>query len=432
MKKKILLAGILSCLVFGSVPVDAATFNQDTVLKSSVTVGDIWNRDVGDGVDTFEFKDNDWYPKSSTSLRRKVAFQEEIIVPNQKEIAEKEAKIQEYVDEAKSNKDAFNHYSDDQVMLFKSPDGIVYRIPKVIVPPVISEISNNFYVNEKTVPKFLDVLGTKDSGTSPSTTSSETKSAESQSSTVDSSKISDSKEKISSNEKKSSEETQRVTSDVTSTTATDTNQNSTTENDSAFSNTSTAETYTLKVKQSNYEFDVKPNEKLTKNELLDFITYTNNAGQEISKNNIEVTIATSYVYVVKESEVYHYDLDALLGTSTRERISVMTQAQAENKGLREAQGVSDKSVRAVSLSLPGKYTVTYSDGKNEVKTTITVKGDTGTSSSSSTTKSTTNTSKKTSIAKQYPKTGAEASTQYAWIGAGLFATAAAFLFKKKQ
>lgn len=440
MKKQILLAGVLSCLIFGSASVEAATFQQADQPKETTTVtfknGDTWERNVGDGIDTYEYQNGKWTPKSSTSLRRKDAYYKEVIIPNQKAIAEKETEIQKYVEKIKSSeavRELFNLLPDEKAMVFKYVDGEDYRIPKVDVPAVISAIPNYFYQNETTVPETLEILLVKESGSSATETkSSESSTTESTTagSTFEKTMNSASSSEIIQIEPKTNE--QQETADEAKT---DEKENPASPAQRTNTN-QTADTISAESRQ----YDVDSNKSLNREELLSLVTYKDSTGNDLDKSPIVITIKSDYVYVVDGRDVYHNDLYALLGTATNP-ISVMTPQEAETKNLRKAQGVSDKGIQNISLKLPGKYQVTYTVGNLTATNTITVDGDEKSTGSSNTTKSSSSTTKKSypsstrsssSSAKQYPKTGAETSTQYAWIGAGIFAAAAAFLFKKKQ
>lgn len=187
----------------------------------------------------------------------------------------------------------------------------------------------------------------------------------------------------------------------------------------------------LKIEVKDHTFPVEVGSYLNEAALLNLATYTGD------KANLKISIATEYVYVTPNAEVYHIDLHELLSKANLDTITVMTEQEAVNQGLRLSTENNDKGgIDTIDRSLPGKYRVTYTDGQTSATSVITIgevkpKQEQITTPVNNTRQITTAKTYPTTQAKNLPKTGSTASNLLIVLGVGI-AAAAAFLYWKKS
>lgn len=187
----------------------------------------------------------------------------------------------------------------------------------------------------------------------------------------------------------------------------------------------------LKIEVKDHTFPVEVGSYLNEAALLNLATYTGD------KANLKISIATEYVYVTPNAEVYHIDLHELLSKANLDTIIVMTEQEAVNQGLRLSTENNDKGgIDTIDRSLPGKYRVTYTDGQTSATSVITIgevkpKQEQITTPVNNTRQITTAKTYPTTQAKNLPKTGSTASNLLIVLGVGIVA-AAAFLYWKKS
>ncbi|MGG5372824.1 LPXTG cell wall anchor domain-containing protein [Enterococcus sp. AZ196] len=336
MKKIISALTIIALSLICSSSVLAESFNSIEKPSGSISDGDTWVRDVGDGTDTYTFKQGEWLPKVSSSIRRSEAkerYNKDVYEPNR-------IKQSLYIDNALKDPDAFKTTPENEVEYLTLGEGnekATVRIPKIEVDS--KKANSSFYIDEL-VPLMLTSLvstynnsASSDSADSGSTVTSTSIS----SSTIDTSKES-----------------------VETTSTTDLSAES-----SIDINTSVA----LTIRAEDHTYDVKVGKKLTREDLLKIVEYDGD------KNNLKVTISNSaFVYVTPNAEVYHVDLDDLLSKTSVSRITVMTEQEALKKGLRMSTENNDKNIENINLSLPGKYNVMFEDSNVSTNCIVTVKG----------------------------------------------------------
>lgn len=165
MKKFVGLLVIASFFLTGSASAMAATYNTVEKPKEAIENASVWNRDVGDGIDTFKYENGKWVPVESTSKRRAAAKEEylkKVVAPNKEARKQAEELKQGYIEQAKQDADVFAQLSDDESMLaaYTDEQGThEVKIPKVQLPEEIEE-PGTFFVSE-TVPEMLEVLPIK-------------------------------------------------------------------------------------------------------------------------------------------------------------------------------------------------------------------------------------------------------------------------------
>ncbi|MBV7391101.1 MULTISPECIES: LPXTG cell wall anchor domain-containing protein [Enterococcus] len=355
MKKIFYLLFSLCLLLSGNVSVFAEVYTSIEQPTENVKNQDVWNRDVGDGVDTFEFKDGHWTPLTSTSERRVTAkkkYNTEIFEPNK-------AQQIEYIKNAQENEDFYKDLAEDQVDYIAVPDNDVNKSVKVRVPKIeVDSVKANsaFYI-DNSVPEMLDVLAVN-----------------------------------------------KDTEDKSSKSSSDSSSNS------EESTSSTSEAPLIELSSKDQTFNVELGKVLSNEQLLNSVTFNGN------KADLKIKITKSYfVYVTPDAEVYHYDLNALLGKTTVDRISVMTENQAVLNGLRASTENSDKNIGAINISLPGKYRVEFSyQDKVFASSDVTILGDkiASTETGNTVPSATSSLSKPSYTSKTLPQTGSESSSYF--------------------
>ncbi|EMF0378215.1 LPXTG cell wall anchor domain-containing protein [Enterococcus hirae] len=224
----------------------------------------------------------------------------------------------------------------------------------------VSSVEKNSTTTSSTTP-------VKDSSTS-STTSSSTKDSTSSSSSAKTETSTTSKLETQNSTQASSSTTSRSTTKSSTSSST---ESSSTTNSSTQETTQSSASPVTTLKATSKSYGVKPGVTISKNELLQLITYTNG-----DKNNLDVIITSNYAYISKNgqqnSKVYYTDLNALIGPANLNNIQVMTIAQALKLGFTPAQGNANKNIEVINCSLPGQYKITFRDRKTGLSTTTTV------------------------------------------------------------
>lgn len=365
MKKKLLVIFVVFGLFgfAGGIKADAMEYFKQLEEPQNAVEGDWWIRDVGDGEDTYTYKNNSWEPLFGNSKRRQDAQQK-----YKEEVYDVNVQLQkEDIDKAKKNPDEFKNLPESQVeyiTIIGAPFNVTVRVPKRDIN--VEKAYLGFYIDDS-VPKFLEPLvHVMDTSTSSSDTQTATTGSTKFSSTTDSTTTMDSG-------KTSSTTDSTINSDIDSTStskdegATKTStQDTTTKTDGTIESTTKKET-PHKLSAKNRFFSIKLGGVLSKSQLLDLISYDGD------KQNLIIEIKTTdYVYATKDAKVYHYDLNALLGKAKFENVRVMSEKHAKELGLTLSKENSDKTIETINTSLPGLYKVTFSDGVNSVSCFVTI------------------------------------------------------------
>lgn len=505
MKKLVGLLVIASFFLSSAVSVQAATYNSVEKPSAATENASIWNRDVGDGVDTFKYENGKWVPVKSTSKRRSAAkkdYIEKVVTPNKESRKIAEELKQSYLAEAKKNPEAFADLAEDKSMVVSYTDDLgthEVKIPKVDVPDEVEEPAA-FFVSEALPAEELEVLpgkqtrvaaadiafdkteeslpfednkvitkadllnritysGNKDELAltitskmvyaaidetvyyhdlsvllSKTTLDKVSVFTEEQAAALkltvapnDSAQV----EQVNLSLSGSYEVQAKNPAGAAATLALNiTGKNGATRVEPDPEPTPTPQPLTLTV--SDHTFPVEVGSYLNNAALLDLANYTGN------KSNLKVSIATEYVYVTPNAEVYHIDLHELLSKANLSTVAVMTEQEAVNKGLRLSTENNDKGgIDTIDRSLPGKYRVTYTDGQTSATSVITI-GEVKTEErivtpTTPVTPNQTATPKTvpTTQGKALPQTGSTNSNLLIVIGAVILA-AAAFLYWKKS
>lgn len=505
MKKFVGLLVIASFFLTGSASAMAATYNTVEKPKEAIENASVWNRDVGDGIDTFKYENGKWVPVESTSKRRAAAKEEylkKVVAPNKEARKQAEELKQGYIEQAKQDADVFAQLSDDESMLaaYTDEQGThEVKIPKVQMPEEIEE-PGTFFVSEA-VPEMLEVLPikkTKDTTTPTAMTlkfDQEKEFTEAENNkvlkkadllnrvtysgnpseltltitskmvyaaidetvyyhdlaalltktTVDKISVLTEEQasslKLTAAQNDSAEieqinlsmsgsyevKVQNPTGDTATLTYTVTGNNGALRVDRP---DPTPVPQPMKIEVKDHTYPVEVGKYLDEAALLNLAAYTGD------KSKLKISIATEYVYVTPNAEVYHIDLHELLSKANLDTITVMTEQEAVNQGLRRSTENNDKGgIDTIDRSLPGKYHVTYTDGQVSATSVITI-GEVKPKQEQITTP--VNTPRQTTTAKTYPttqaknlpKTGSTTSNLLMVLGVGIVA-AAAFLYWKK-
>ncbi|MGM0214176.1 LPXTG cell wall anchor domain-containing protein [Enterococcus sp. AZ109] len=503
MKKFVGLMVIASFFLTSAVSVHAATYNSvekpnEPVIENAST----WNRDVGDGVDTFKYENGKWVPVGSTSKRRAAArkdFIDKVVTPNKEARKKAEELKQSYIEQAKKDPEAFAALTENESMQVSYTDEQgthEVKIPKVDMPEEIAEPAA-FFTSEA-VPEMLPIKTTPVPVVADPNQSPNQKADPSLTTTtykVQNGKILTKAElleqvaydgdktgitiELYSQTVYSAKDSTTYHHDLNALLATTTVDkiNVLTEHQAVIEGLSAAPDDTKQIEKINLSLPGKYNVTLSvegavsNNEItvqredqtivdpvptpdplklevadqtfpVEVGKYLNNADLlGLAKytgdiNNLKVSITTDYVYVVAGAEVYHIDLHELLSKANLANISVMTEQEAINQGLRLSTENNDKGgIDTINRSLPGRYHVTYTDGQLTATSIITI-GEVKKQEQpvpTTTPKKTTSTPKTYAkpSAKTLPKTGSTSSNYLIIIGVIVIA-AAAFLFWKKK
>ncbi|MGG5314546.1 LPXTG cell wall anchor domain-containing protein [Enterococcus sp. AZ072] len=506
MKKFVGLLIIASFFLTGSASSLAATYNTREKPNEAIEDASIWNRDVGDGIDTFKYENGHWVPFESTSKRRSAAredYLEKVVAPNKEARKQAEELQQGYIAEVKEDAEVFDHLTEDESMLVAYTDeqgSHQVRIPKVEMPDEIAEPAK-FFISEN-VPEMLPVLATADVAEPVTQSSNQPAAPELKELTykVENNKVltkadllekvtyegdkSDISIEISSKMVYAAQNNTAYYHDLNSLLAVTTvDKISVLSEEDALAKglvsapnesnqltkinlslpgqytitlktqtagvtavlkvegkndtipepipTPTPEPQPLKIEVKDHTYPVEVGKYLDETALLSLATYNGD------KSKLKVSIATDYVYVTPNAEVYHIDLHELLSKANLETITVMTEQEAINQGLRLATENNDKGgIDTIDRSLPGKYRVTYTDGQTTVTSVITIgevkaEQEPITTPVNNTRQTTTAKTYPTTQAKNLPKTGSTSSNVLIVLGIGI-AAAAAFIYWKKS
>ncbi|MBO1307736.1 LPXTG cell wall anchor domain-containing protein [Enterococcus sp. 669A] len=505
MKKLVGLLVVASFFLSSAVSVQAATYNSVEKPSAAIENASIWNRDVGDGIDTFKYENGNWVPVKSTSKRRSAAkkdYIDKVVTPNKESRKIAEELKQSYLAEAKKNPEAFAALAEEKSMMVSYTDDLgthEVKIPKVDVPAEVEEPAA-FFVSEALPVEELEVLPSKQTRENTSKiafdkteeilpfednkvitkadllnritysgdknelaltitskmvyaaideavyyhdlntllgkttldkvsvfTEEEAAALKLTAAPNDSAQVEQINLSLS-----GSYEVQAKNPDGTAATlALDiTGKDGATRVEPDPEPTPTPQL--LKLEVADHTFPVEVGSYLNNPALLDLVTYTGD------KNNLKISIATEYVYVTPNAEVYHIDLHELLSKANLSTVAVMTEQEAVNKGLRLSTENNDKGgIDTIDRSLPGKYRVTYTDGQTSATSVITI-GEVK-SEEQIVTPTTPVTPKQTATpktvpttqGKSLPQTGSTNSNLLIVIGA-LILAAAAFLYWKNS
>lgn len=513
MKKLVGLLVIASFFLTGSASAMAATYNSVEKPTEAIEQASIWNRDVGDGIDTFTYENGKWVPVKSTSKRRTAAkedYLERVITPNKEARKQAEELKQSYLEQAKQDADIFAQLSEEESMLAAYTDeqgAHEVKIPKVELPEEIEE-PGAFFVSE-VVPEMLPVLettqappvvtqNTKQTATPATENTKKVPAPELKTTTfkVQNNKVLTKAELLEqviyTGDKKditieissamvysaqNSDTYYRDLSNLLAITSVD-KISVMTEADALAKglvaasgeaeylekiNLSLPGQYNiilktanivsripikvegknetiidpvpdpqpLKIEVKNHTFPVEVGAYLDETALLNLATYTGD------KSKLKISIATDYVYVTPNAEVYHIDLHELLSKANLDTITVMTEQEAVNQGLRLSTENNDKGgIDTINRSLPGQYRVTYTDGVTTATSIITIQEvkteqvPVITTPVNNTRTTTTAKNYPTTTAKNLPKTGSAASNLLIVVGVGIVAAAALLYWKK--